>query len=65
MWGGKWRVRVEESGEASGTAAVEAGGEASGAVAVEAGGEANGETVEEGSRPRGTWENLVWPECRP
>ena len=57
MWGGKWRVRVEESGEASGTAAVEAGGE----TVVEA----NGETVEEGSRPRGTWENLVWPECRP
>src|SRR5699024_3257434 len=25
-WGGKWRVRVEESGEPSGTAAVEAGG---------------------------------------
>ena len=53
MWGGKWRVRVEESGESSGASVVEAGGEASGAAAVEAGG------------ARGTWENLVWPECRP
>src|SRR5699024_6446623 len=38
MWGGKWRVRVEESGEPSGAAAVEASGEPSGAAAVEAGG---------------------------
>ena len=61
MWGGKWRVRVEESGEPSGTAAVEAGGEPSGAVAVEAG----GASVVEAGGARGTWENLVWPECRP
>lgn len=58
MWGGKWRVRVEESGEPGGAAAVEADGEPSGdSVVEEGGGEAGG--------ARGTWENLVWPECRP
>ena len=58
MWGGKWRVRVEESGEPGGAAAVEAVGEPSGdSVVEEGGGEAGG--------ARGTWENLVWPECRP
>src|SRR5699024_8969342 len=62
MWGGKWRVRVEGSGEPSGAAAVEAGGEsvveAGGASAVEEDGDEAGEV-------RGTWENLVWPERRP
>jgi hypothetical protein len=55
MWGGKWRVRVEESGEPGGAAAVEAGG-------------GRGLRRGEGGRAggaRGTWENLVWPECRP
>lgn len=58
MWGGKWRARVEESGEPGGAAAVEAGGEPSGDSVVEEGGGATGGA-------RGTWENLVWPECRP